>query len=219
MHFYCITGPVLLLLHCLNQLRLFFYGVIIYFQYRPEQILTPQEFQRKGHIQVANFDISHILCLLSGLAPYHPLNFLRRKPLFYFGYQHADLYGLGNEIIHPLPAKHFLCSFDGIGCQGNNRHIIILRMKTPDYMRGFHSVQFRHHMVHKHNIIMAFGNLIHSRLAAERRVNLHFQRLQQPLGHSKVDSIIIHNQYFRFRRHKFKGLIHLIVIVLHRFSI
>ena len=70
-------------------------------------------------------------------------------------------------------------------------------MKPPDDAGRFHSVQLRHHMVHKNNIVVKFSDFINGFFSACRRINVHFQRPQQSFRHGQIDRVIVHNQNLR----------------------
>ena len=140
------------------------------------------------------------------------LNLFDRNPLFHFRSQQAKFDGLRDKIVHPLPAKHLFRSFHCICSKGYDRHIIIFGMKTPDNMRGLHSVQFRHHMIHKNNVVMKSGYFIHSRFSARYRINFHLQRLHNAFRHSQIHRVIIHDQNIGIGSYKIKFLFIRIVV-------
>ena len=66
-------------------------------------------------------------------------------------------------------------------------------------MCRFHTVYFRHHMIHKNKVVCVAGDFFNGILGTARRINLHLQRFQQSGGNGQVHGIVIYNQYRRFR--------------------
>ena len=80
-------------------------------------------------------------------------------------------------------------------------------------MRRFNSVQIRHLMIHKNQVIMLDGNFFDRFLSALRGVDLQLQRFQQSVRDGQVYGIVVYNQYLGFRRDKFVILVHYVVVI------
>ena len=199
--------PVFLFFHPFDRSGFFADAAVKNLQYLSEQFLTAQRLHGEFHIKIPDFQITDLFhALIRSHRIIDQLDLFVRKPLSHLGRKDSHLNGFGHKVIHPLPDKHVFRSLQSICRKGYDRNIIILRVKTPDDMRRLHAIQFRHHMIHENDIILESGNLLDSILAADHRINLHFQRLQKSFHHSQIYGIVIHDKNLRIRRDKVKLL-------------
>ena len=145
------------------------------------------------------------------------MNLIRWKPLPNLIKERHHLDRFCKEVVHPLHQKHGLRFLHGIGRQCDNGHIIVIRIHSSYDMCGLYAVHLRHHMVHKHQVIMLCRNHVDCFRTGIGLLHFHVQGCKKTNRNCQVHFIVIHHQNLCFRRLKVNH--HYLILTVQRMYI